>query len=423
VKEDNVLKLELENSFLEFLKGMLQEMAEDCELYLVGGAVRDVLGGLGELKDLDLMIANATEAQVDLWLGTLQKKRVIYFFQQVGKSFPVYKLKLPEVDGLLDLALARTERSTGFGHRDFEVHAEKVTAREDGERRDFTVNALFCRFFLEQDKVNWELVDYFHGVEHLKERILVCVGNALARMEEDPLRILRALRFVHQKGFKLNEELKEVIKKHSSRLLPALSEDRIQDEFLKTMQANCKNAHKDYLSFSLYSVCFPEMIELFPAKLLDWLPDKIEHRELVFPVLLLDWYVRNDFSPEKSVWNSFDRALQTYRVPNPKAVKQVLTQLGDLVKRFETEVPVALQEKILSGPHGELILWMYENFEHHFQWHALHSLEHPPKRLTGKDVMQWGVKPGPGFEMLLLRIREAQWNGESEPEKLKTICL
>ena len=112
----------------------------------------------------------------------------------------MFKIKIFEFDEDIDLALARTEVSTGLGHSDFEVNAERISAKKDGERRDFTVNALFIKFFLtDNQNLDLELMDYFNGVEDLKDRKIKAVGDPLLRMQEDPLRILRAYRFCNQK--------------------------------------------------------------------------------------------------------------------------------------------------------------------------------------------------------------------------------
>ena len=139
--------------------------------YLVGGAVRDGLLGL-PAGDRDFVVVGATTRDM-LAAG----------FRQVGRDFPVFLH--PETGE--EHALARTERKAGRGHAGFVVHADPaVTLEEDLRRRDFTLNAI-------ARADDGALVDPFDGVRDLQDRVLRHVGPAFV---EDPLRVLRAARFM-----------------------------------------------------------------------------------------------------------------------------------------------------------------------------------------------------------------------------------
>jgi tRNA nucleotidyltransferase (CCA-adding enzyme) len=139
--------------------------------YLVGGAVRDGLLGL-PAGDRDFVVVGATARDM-LAAG----------FRQVGRDFPVFLH--PETGE--EHALARTERKAGRGHAGFVVHADPaVTLEEDLRRRDFTINAI-------AQADDGALVDPFDGVRDLQDRVLRHVGPAFV---EDPLRVLRAARFM-----------------------------------------------------------------------------------------------------------------------------------------------------------------------------------------------------------------------------------
>jgi len=139
--------------------------------YLVGGAVRDRLLGLGG-SDRDHVVVGATPEQM-LAAG----------FRPVGKDFPVF---LHPQSGE-EYALARTERKTAPGYRGFTFHADPgVTLEEDLVRRDYTVNAIA------EDEAG-ELVDPYGGQRDLQARVLRHVSAAFA---EDPVRILRGARFL-----------------------------------------------------------------------------------------------------------------------------------------------------------------------------------------------------------------------------------
>ena len=140
--------------------------------YLVGGAVRDALLGL-PAGDNDWVVVGATQAQMEA-----------QGFRAVGRDFPVF---LHPATGE-EHALARTERKSGRGYRGFVVDADpSVTLEEDLGRRDFTINAIA------RDPATGELVDPYGGVADIENRVLRHVGPAFV---EDPLRVLRAARFM-----------------------------------------------------------------------------------------------------------------------------------------------------------------------------------------------------------------------------------
>lgn len=145
--------------------------------YLVGGAVRDRLLGLGH-GDRDFVVVGQTQATMEA-AG----------FKAVGRDFPVF---LHPQTGE-EYALARTERKSGRGYRGFVVNADpSVTLEDDLQRRDFTINAI-AQEADEDGHGNGDLVDPYGGVRDLEARVLRHVGPAFG---EDPLRVLRAARFM-----------------------------------------------------------------------------------------------------------------------------------------------------------------------------------------------------------------------------------
>lgn len=146
-------------------------LPESIRTYLVGGAVRDRLLGL-DPGDRDFVVVGATPAVMEA-AG----------FKAVGRDFPVF---LHPRTGE-EYALARTERKNGRGYRGFVVDADpSVTLEDDLRRRDFTINAI-------AQNEDGTLVDPFGGANDLKAQVLRHVSPAFA---EDPLRVLRAARFM-----------------------------------------------------------------------------------------------------------------------------------------------------------------------------------------------------------------------------------
>ena len=146
-------------------------MIRPMQTFLVGGAVRDRLLGVPP-GDRDFVVVGAT-ADAMLARG----------FRPVGRDFPVF---LHPKTGE-EHALARTERKSGRGYRGFVVDADPgVTLEEDLQRRDFTINAI-------AQGEDGTLVDPWGGARDIEQRVLRHVGPAFV---EDPLRVLRAARFM-----------------------------------------------------------------------------------------------------------------------------------------------------------------------------------------------------------------------------------
>jgi tRNA nucleotidyltransferase (CCA-adding enzyme) len=188
------------------------------KIYLVGGAVRDALLGL-QPGDRDWVVVGSTQAEMEA-----------QGFKAVGRDFPVF---LHPRSGE-EYALARTERKSGRGYRGFVVDADpSVTLEEDLLRRDFTINAIA------RDEDTGELVDPWGGVRDIEQRVLRHVGPAFV---EDPLRVLRAARFMARfapLGFTLAPETATLMRQiAASGELDALVPERIWQETRKAL--TCK---------------------------------------------------------------------------------------------------------------------------------------------------------------------------------------
>src|SRR5690349_22532080 len=191
------------------------------KIYLVGGAVRDRLLGLPP-GDRDYVVVGATPQQMlDLR------------YKPVGRDFPVFLH--PETGE--EYALARTERKSGRGYRGFVVDADpNVTLDEDLQRRDFTINAIAQR-------TDGTLVDPWGGARDLEARVLRHVGPAFV---EDPLRVLRAARFMARfadQGFTVAPEtmalMREVV---ASGEMAELVPERVWQELARAIASTTPSA-------------------------------------------------------------------------------------------------------------------------------------------------------------------------------------
>lgn len=185
------------------------------EIHVVGGAVRDRLLGITP-HDMDYVVVGATPE-------TMTSRGCL----QVGQDFPVFLHPRTHVE----LALARTERKTQSGHTGFQVHADpSVTLEADLLRRDFTINAMAI------DRQG-QITDPYGGQQDLEDRVLRHVSDAF---REDPLRILRGIRFLAKLapfGFKLAPET-EALMRDMAPTLAELSVERITQELDRTLQTD-----------------------------------------------------------------------------------------------------------------------------------------------------------------------------------------
>ena len=212
--------------------------------YLVGGAVRDDLLGLPP-GDRDWVVVGATQTEMEA-LG----------FKAVGRDFPVF---LHPRTGQ-EYALARTERKAGRGYRGFVVDADpSVTLEQDLQRRDFTINAIA------RDEASGTLIDPYGGARDLQARVLRHVGPAFV---EDPLRVLRAARFMARLaplGFSLADETLALMRQiANSGELDALVPERVWQELRKALCAPRPSAFvRTLLAAGALSAVLPEVQALY----------------------------------------------------------------------------------------------------------------------------------------------------------------
>ena len=188
------------------------------EVYLVGGAVRDILLGKKN-HDYDLT-TNATPEQV------------MKLFKKVIPTGIAHGTVTIHIFGLaLETTTFRTEGKYSDGrHPDKVIYANSI--EEDLSRRDFTMNAIAAE--LKSGKI----VDPFNGKADIKNKTIRAVGNAFERFNEDGLRPVRALRFASQLNFSIEEEtFKAISNPQILERTKSISVERFRDEFCKVLQS------------------------------------------------------------------------------------------------------------------------------------------------------------------------------------------
>lgn len=213
------------------------------DIFLVGGAVRDRL--LGQTPgDRDWVVVGETQAAMEA-AG----------FRAIGRDFPVFLH--PETAE--EYALARTERKSGRGYRGFVVDADpSVTLEQDLGRRDFTINAI-------AQAPDGHLVDPYGGARDVEARVLRHVGAAFS---EDPLRVLRAARFMARfapLGFTVAAETMDLMRGMvDAGELEALTPERVWQELSRALASTQPSAFLRTLhDCGALAVVLPEVDALY----------------------------------------------------------------------------------------------------------------------------------------------------------------
>lgn len=243
-----------ESDLLQRIGKVAQEMKLEC--YLVGGFVRDKLLGRAT-KDADIVCVGDGIALAKAVSDTFPHKPKVSYF----KTFGTAQFSLNGFD--VEFVGARKESYVEHSRK---PEVSEGTLEDDQKRRDFTINALAIS--LNKDDYG-KLVDPFHGLEDLSNKILRTPLDPDITFSDDPLRMMRCIRFANQLGFEILPEIFESIKRNKERL-KIVSAERITDEFNKIMLTDKPSIGLDllYTSGLLYEF-FPQFTELAGAEIVD----------------------------------------------------------------------------------------------------------------------------------------------------------
>ena len=226
------------------------------EAYMVGGCVRDSILGV-EPKDYDITTSAKPEETISLFEKTIPTGLKHGTITVIINSTP-YEVTTFRTEGIyLD---NRRPSSVDF----------VTDIKEDLSRRDFTINALAYN-------ENTGLIDYFNGVNDIKNKIIRCVGDADKRFKEDALRMLRAIRFSCQLTFDIEENTLKAIK-DNYKLIENISFERIRDEICKILISPNPSRGLELLKdTNLLELILPEI-----NSLVDFSPKCTNHNRNVF---------------------------------------------------------------------------------------------------------------------------------------------
>ena len=232
------------NNFNEVEIKILNKLNKYGKGYIVGGAIRDILLGL-KPKDVDFT--------TNLPYRTLKTLFSEYTPKETGKSFGVLRIRIDNTD--YEIAKFRKDNYEEKDGLKIIPEEKKVSfvddIRNDLARRDFTINAMA---YNQKEGI----IDLYNGQKDIENRIINFVGKAEERIIEDPLRVLRAFRFMSRLKFSLSENTVEAIKKQKE-LLKNIPEERITMEFSKLLLGeNIKNTLTLMKDMGVLELIIPE---------------------------------------------------------------------------------------------------------------------------------------------------------------------
>lgn len=392
--------------------------ANGFEAFLVGGCVRDMILG-DEPKDFDVT-TNALPAQViALFEKTLP----------VGASFGVV---IVVIDGeQIEVATYRKDGVYSDGRRPDTVEYGK-TAKEDVERRDFTMNGLLLTTPMDFPVVGattesvkmfdgYGIADFVGGMEDIDARVIRCIGDPNKRFTEDALRMMRAVRFAAKLGFDIEAETMKAITANAPKMVN-ISRERVAMELFKLLTApfpvkGIAPLFASGLAAQIFPREFMDSILLgrtlqrfaaFPTKdpvlaMAMFLADAKAN----LPIVVCQALKLSNDDKEKIVTGLlYVPSIQKKQKYNftPAAVKRMMRQPG-----IDIALDIAVQDEcigVTSIGHEALMSTVMD-------FRKLEQDEIYPKPLvTGDDLIAAGYKPSKAFRDILYAVETEQLDGK-----------
>lgn len=230
---------------------LIAKAAKNCGVpaFVVGGYVRDRLLAR-PTKDIDIVCVGDGIQLANAVASLLSPRPRVAFYSRFGTAMLRHK------DMEIEFVGARKESYRADSRK---PEVEKGTLEDDQLRRDFTINALAISL---NDEDFGNIVDPFGGLQHLEEKLIKTPTEPGRTFSDDPLRMMRAIRFSNQLGFKIEEETLRAISKYRNRI-HIVSQERITGELEKILACPTpSDGFKLLFDTGLLEIIFPEMTAL-----------------------------------------------------------------------------------------------------------------------------------------------------------------
>lgn len=397
----------------EFATEVVRKLrAAGFEALFAGGCVRDQLLGRTP-KDFDV----ATNARPEQIREVFGHRRTL----PIGAAFGVIAVLGPRGAGAVETATFRQDAQYSDGRHPDEVTFS--TAEADAQRRDFTINGLFY------DPLSDQTIDYVGGIADLEARRVRAIGDAEARLQEDKLRMLRAVRFAATLEFALDEPTRDAIRLCAEQI-HTVSAERIGEE-LRRMLAHPQRAVAVEMLHDcrLLRTLFPELVLALGSSGWEELLAPLRAAQTDSPAvgfaLLLRPLVQNSAEAERrGALRLIERIGRQLRLANDE-LRDILygLQHEPLVQRAQSSPWPPLQ-RVLIDPRATALLEIAEAAARSGQGDlsavtfCRNKRAEPVERwnpeplIDGGDLQKTlGLKPGPAFRTILDRTRDAQLEG------------
>jgi len=227
---------------------------QNLQVYAIGGFVRDIFLDRPS-KDIDIVVIGNGISFAERVAEKLKVKLSVF------KNFGTASLKYYDLE--LEFVGARKESYRLDSRKPI---VENGTLEDDQKRRDFTINALAISL---HPASFGELLDPFNGIADLEQKLIRTPLNPIETFSDDPLRMLRAIRFASQLNFKIDEIAVAAIKSNVERI-GIISQERITDEMNKIILSAKPSIGFNYLfDTGLLHKIFPQMVALYGVEIID----------------------------------------------------------------------------------------------------------------------------------------------------------
>jgi tRNA nucleotidyltransferase (CCA-adding enzyme) len=330
------------------------------EAYIVGGYVRDFLLGL-VTKDCDIT-TNATPDQVQL------------LFEQVvtiGKIHGTIGVILE--DQMIEVTTYRIDGNYN-NHRHPQMVTYTASLEEDLARRDFTINAMAMAS-------DGTIIDLYEGQADLNSKLIRAVGDPDWRLQEDALRILRAIRFQSVLGFRLEEKLLLAMRKHAS-LVAQLSKERVLEELRK------------FLTGEFFELALPS------------------YQVLSIPGLPQQFIAGKDLTVvEQFAIPSMQKGYDPSSLPWTKEEKYLLGQLVTMAPTEPTDTELYYMSNVQSKLRVGALVYGWNESRLTKRWQDLPIHQRKDVAMNGHDIVELGFQ-GPQVDEVFSKIEEAIIKGQ-----------
>ena len=379
--------------------------------FWAGGCVRDLLVGR-EPRDYDV----ATSARPGQVREVFGKRRTF----SVGESFGVIVVLGPKSAGQVDVATFRSDGNYIDGRRPESVVFS--SPEEDAQRRDFTINGMFY------DPIKKEVMDFVGGEQDLVAGVVRAIGDPHARMKEDKLRMLRAVRFAATFDFELDVATAEAVQSMSDQI-SVVSAERVAQELRRMLVDRHRGRAVELCNDAgLLLRIIPEL----KAVVCDrecWTQFHKGLASLVEPdfALVFGLLLDSAIGATKQT-GTIDSRLSEVVGRRLKLANQEIDDAAWLLRHRRAfynaaDLPLSRLKRILANPLAPDLIALVRartlakgeaardvDFCEHYLKTTGRDVLDPSPLISGDDLIKAGFRPGPKFKDVLDRVRDAQLN-------------